>query len=200
MERKEFRTSPKWPPEVGHYKRWSINRLRINRHHSQKVTSDDEVERQNDQCHIGWWENKTPRLVVTRKAVKKAIWYSAKLRKIGWTDERLKLELSCLAQSVIDDSSAGQPVAAICTRNRISPQQDDIPLLAMEAYEHYQGFGPRKGFKVQLKKINAGALADTVMRLALYIALINPCLGRPWGKQYTRQGHVLASVRRLLWK
>lgn len=155
---------------------------------AKKVTSDDEVDRQNDQCHIGWWENKTPRLVVTRKAVKKAIWYSAKLRQIGWTDERLKLELSCLAQSVIDDCSAGQPVAAICTRNRISPQQDDIPLLAMEAYEHYQGFGPRKGFKVSLKKINAGELADTVMRLAIYIALINPCLGRPWGRQYTRQG------------
>lgn len=149
---------------------------------AKKVTSDDEVESQNDQCHIGSWENKTPRLMVTRKAIKRAMGYSAKLRKIGWTDERLKLELSCLA------SAADQPVAAICTRNRISPQRDDIPLLAVEAYEHYQGFGPRKGFKVPLKKINEGKLADTVMRLALYIALINPCLGRPWGKQYTRQG------------
>ncbi|ATL94025.1 hypothetical protein CK911_15290 [Aeromonas sp. CU5] len=156
---------------------------------AKKVTSDDEVERQNDQCHIGSWENKTPRLMVTRKAIKRAMGYSAKLRKIGWTDERLKLELSCLAQRVTDPSAADQLVAAICTRNRISPQQDDIPLLAVEAYEHYQGFGPRKGFKVPLKKINEGELADTVMRLALYIALINPCLGRPWGKQYTRQGH-----------
>ncbi|WP_323935732.1 hypothetical protein [Aeromonas caviae] len=153
-----------------------------------KVTSDDEVVRQNDQCHVGSWENKTPRLMVTRKVVKRAIRYNTTLRQLGWTDERLKLELSCLAQSLTGDSATNQPVAAICTRNSISPQQDDIPFLAVEAYEHYQGFGSRKGFKAPLKQINERELADTVMRLALYIALLNPCLGRPWGKQYTRQG------------
>ncbi|WP_447740622.1 hypothetical protein, partial [Aeromonas veronii] len=42
---------------------------------AKKVTSDDEVGRQNDQCHIGCWENKTPRLMVTRKAIKRAMGY-----------------------------------------------------------------------------------------------------------------------------
>ncbi len=156
---------------------------------TKKVTSDDEVGDQNDQCHIESWENNTPRLMVKRKTIKRAIGYSAKLRKIGWTDERLKLELRCLAQGITDLRDSDPLVAAICTQNMISPQQDDIPMLAVEAYGHYLVFGPRKGFKVPLKKINESERADTVMRLALYIALINPCLGRPWGKHYTRQGH-----------
>ncbi|WP_139127903.1 hypothetical protein [Aeromonas caviae] len=50
---------------------------------AKKVTSDDEVERQNDQYHIGSWENKTPRLTIKREVAKEAISYREGANKRG---------------------------------------------------------------------------------------------------------------------
>lgn len=155
---------------------------------AKKVTSDDEVERQNDQCHIGSWENKTPRLTIKREVAKEAISYSAKLRKIGWTDELLNFELNALELRWADSDITAPSVATIRARNRLSPHRYKIPRLAVAAYIEYHKIGFQKGFMAQVTGKSEEEISYALVRLALDIALLNPCLGKVWGRGYTRQG------------
>ncbi|MDF2410232.1 hypothetical protein GWQ29_12485 [Aeromonas sp. 2HA2] len=155
---------------------------------AKKVTSDDEVERQNGQFHVGSWGNNTPRLMIEREVLKEAISYSAKLRKIGWTDERMDFELNSHALCWADSHITVPSVATIRARNRLSPHRYKIPRLALAAYVEYHKIGFQKGFMAHLKGKSEEEISCALMRIALDIALLNPCLGEVWGRVYTRQG------------
>ena len=149
-----------------------------------KVTAEDEVSSQNNQCHIGSWENNTPRLMIKREVVREAISYSASLRKIGWTDERMNFELNSLALSFADSyPTAPSVVSIIRDRNWLSPHRYQIPRLALAAYmEYLERIGFQKGFMAQVKGKNEEEISYAFMRIALDIALLNPCLGEAWAR------------------
>lgn len=155
---------------------------------AKKARPDDEAESQNDPYHIGSWENKAPRLTIKREVAKEAISYSAKLRKIGWTDEWMDLELNSHALRWADSHITAPSVATIRARNRLSPHRYKIPRLALAAYIEYHKIGFQKGFMAHMKGKSEEEISCALVRIALDIALLNPCLGEVWGRVYTRQG------------
>lgn len=132
---------------------------------TKKVTSYDDIRHQNNQHGFRYWGNKTLGLWVNETVVIRAMRNRAKLRQIGWNDERLQVELSVLLISMTYSKTSDQFLATVSRRNWMSNQRDDISILAIGAYGLYQGFSPRKGFKAPMKGKNEGEIADTVMRL-----------------------------------
>ncbi|MCJ2367331.1 hypothetical protein [Aeromonas dhakensis] len=158
---------------------------------TQKVTSNDDTS-QKDMHSLGEWGNHTPRLVVNKSVVMRAMRYRAKLRQIGWTDNRLHFEFSQVANTIGSSKETAPIAAMISARNFLSKFKNDIPMLAISAYECFKTFGPRKWFRKRImdrmKDNGEEDVAASVMKLALHIGLLNPCLGEHWEKGYTRQG------------
>ncbi len=97
---------------------------------TKKVTSYDDIRHQNNQHGFRYWGNKTLGLWVNETVVIRAMRNRAKLRQIGWNDERLQVELSVLLISMTYSKTSDQFLATVSRRNWMSNQRDDISILA----------------------------------------------------------------------
>ena len=121
---------------------------------------------------------------IDRRFCRKAMTVRHRMRSLGWDDESVQYEMAASTNEILSSKISSDELKEMVSQRVLFKYQYDIETYSLAAYEYYSNLKERVRLKADLK--NGGD--SGVIKLALFIALINPCLGERWRGDYKQQG------------
>lgn len=147
---------------------------------------------EGDVTHAGYatsyWQDGNIRLSINHALAKDIMGYSRLMRQIGWSFDYLFIEADSILETIVTDPDVGCDMKDIARCNWDSEYRSEILFRAINAYETYLEFKKTRPFNGILNGFKEDHSGRMVMRLAIYIAMLNPSLNERWDYNYSRQG------------
>jgi len=157
-----------------------------------KKTILDTVSQNRDHV-FDFWDDGSSRLIANPSIIKRAMRNRTTLLKAGWSYENAVFVLLSTVDDLDNDKHPSGNlvdfIGYIGNKNVGAGKQYYIISQAVEAYELFmEAFDAKKRLKMREKFPSGNCVESEVMYLAIFTALMNPCVDKQWESKYNRQG------------